>query len=190
MTKNRKEAVNYELFMKTVDAMTAEGQTPSVRVIRSLIGGSNSTLLECLRRWRSETSTLAPADDAVSEPFKQALRAEMGRVARTACQGVETQLIEEKRQAEEARSLLKETETRFEELESQYQAEQEQAAKNALSFEKQLAARDEQVAELRRQIDKLEARFKEATKLAHEMEIRAAVAESRVTDLEKSGHQK
>ena len=91
MIKNKKEALTYALFSETVDAMSADGKTLSVRAIRSLIGGSNSTLLEYLQRWRNETSILAPTDGIVSEPFKQALRAEMGRVAQTACQGVETQ---------------------------------------------------------------------------------------------------
>jgi DNA repair exonuclease SbcCD ATPase subunit len=192
MIKNRKEAVSYGVFMEAIHSISAEGQTPSVRILRSMIGGSNSTLLEYFRRWRSEMSSPSLTDDSfsteianLSESFKQSVRAAMGRATRAACQSLEDQLTEEKKQAEEARNLLEETETHLGKLEAQYQLDQEQAAQKVLCFEKQLAARDEQVAELRRQIEKLETRFQEATKLAHETEIRAAIAESRVADLKK-----
>jgi chromosome segregation ATPase len=192
MIKNKKEAVGYSTFMEAIHSVLAEGQTPSVRILNSMIGGSNSTLLEYFRRWRSEASSPSLTDDSVSaeianlsESFKHSVRAAMGRATRAACQSLEDQLTEEKKQAEEARNLLEETETYLGELEAQHQLDQEQTAQKVLSFEKQLAARDEQVAELRRQIERLEARFQEATKLAHEMEIRAAVAESRVTDSKK-----
>ena len=221
----KKEHITYPLFLQTVNQIKAEGQTPSVRLVRSRIGGSNSTLLEFLRRWQGESALASSIDETISDDLRQALLIEFGRVTKNVRENLETLLVQEKTQSNEANDLLNEAETRISELEAQIKETKEQADHAILLLEKQLSATEERVTEFQRQLDKLEGQFKESvmaleiartesakaqiqleradkttqkaeTKMeelekkiiklqesAHQAEIRAAVAEARITEL-------
>ncbi len=158
----KKEHITYPLFLQTVNQIKAEGQTPSVRLVRSRIGGSNSTLLEFLRRWQGESALASSIDETISDDLRQALLIEFGRVTKNVRENLETLLVQEKAQSNEANDLLNEAETRISELEAQIRETKEQADHAILLLEKQLSATEERVTEFQRQLDKLEGQFKES----------------------------
>ena len=158
----KKEHITYPLFLQTVNQIKAEGQTPSVRLVRSRIGGSNSTLLEFLRRWQGESALASSIDETISDDLRQALLIEFGRVTKNVRENLETLLVQEKAQSNEANDLLNEAETRISELEAQIKETKEQADHAILLLEKQLSATEERVTEFQRQLDKLEGQFKES----------------------------
>ncbi len=158
----KKETITYSIFVQAVDDIRAEGQTPSVRLVRSRIGGSNSTLLEHLRRWQSDTTLASSVDDHISDSLKQELLIEFGRVTKNVRENLEAQLLQERVQSKEANDLLSEAETRIADLEEQVREEKEKANQTILALEKQLSATQERGAELQRQVDKLEGQFKES----------------------------
>jgi chromosome segregation ATPase len=160
---NKKGPINYAAFAKAANEIKASGQTPSVRLVRSRLGGgSNSTLVEYIRHWHSENALASTVDDNISEPFKQALLAEFGRVVKNVRDHLEEQLSQERTQAKETNDLLSESEARTTELEEQLKEEKQESDKTILQLEKQLAAMEERSTELQRQIDKLEEHLKES----------------------------
>ena len=59
------------LYIETLRVMLAEGLPPSVRVLRARLGvGSNSTIVEYLRRWRSESALGETVEEGISESFE------------------------------------------------------------------------------------------------------------------------
>lgn len=194
MTK--KDQVTFASFINAANELKEEGQQPSVRLIRLKIGGSNSTLLEYLRRWHSETALAASVDHQISAPLKDALLTEFGRVTQVLREKLQAEIDQERQQNKETRDLLSETENRCAEIEAKAHADREQAAASILKLEKQLAAANERAAELQRQADKAsEKADKEIAELkekvgrlreeAHQAQIKAAIAETKVATMKK-----
>jgi chromosome segregation ATPase len=193
---NKKDQVTYASFIKAANELKEEGQQPSVRLIRLKIGGSNSTLLEYLRRWHSETALAASVDHQISAELKDALLTEFGRVTQVLREKLQAEIDQERQQNKETRDFLLETENRCIEIEAKAQADREQAAASILKLEKQLAAANERAAELQRQADKAsEKADKEIFELkekvgrlreeAHQAQIKAAIAETKVATMKK-----
>lgn len=193
---NKKDQVTYANFIKATNELKEEGQQPSVRLIRLKIGGSNSTLLEYLRRWHSETVLAASVDHQISVPLKDALLTEFGRVTQVLREKLQAEIDQERQQNKETRDLLSETENRCAEIEAKAHADREQAAASILKLEKQLAAANERATELQRQADKAsEKADKEIAELkekvgrlreeAHQAQIKAAIAETKVATMKK-----
>ena len=183
---NKKE-LTYVSFIETLRVMLAEGLPPSVRVLRARLGvGSNSTIVEYLRRWRSESALGETVEEGISESFKTALRAEFGRVAQVVRADDAVQLSQAHTQLQEVTDLLRELEARGNELEAQRQAEQAAARQMALALEKQLAARDERVSELERRLNQLSEQLTEVVAEKTAAQVAVAKAEGRVEQAEKT----
>jgi len=182
---NRREDVTYALYVNTVNDLKLRGKPTSLREVKKIIGGSHSTLLEYQRQWQADRALAATVEDDISDTFKQAILAEFGRVVQTTREKLEAQLIQERQHVKEANELLAEAEKQITDLEMQQQSEREQASEKILTLEKQLAAADERANELQKQVDKLEAKITQLQQQAHQSEIKAAVAEARVSELEK-----
>ena len=193
---NRKDQVTYSSFIKAANEIKEEGQQPSVRLIRLKVGGSNSTILDYLRRWHSETALSASVDHQLSEPLKEALLTEFGRVTQSLREKLQAEINQERQQNKEIGELLAEAETRCAEIETRANTDREQSAAAILKLEKQLAAANERAAELQRQADKaaqkadkeiadLQGKVGQLREEAHQSQIKAAVAETKVATMGK-----
>lgn len=193
---NRKNQVTYGVFVKAANELIAEGQQPSIRLVRLKIGGSNSTLLEHQQRWRSDTAQLAKVDNQISDSLKEALLTEFVRVTQSLSEKLQAEINVERQQNKEMHELLSETENRCAEIETKAQADSEHAAAAILKLEKQLSAANERAVELQRQADKAAQKTdKEIAELkekvgrlrdeAHQAQIKAAIAETKVAAMEK-----
>lgn len=194
---SKKDQVTYANFIKAANELKEEGQQPSVRLVRLKIGGSNSTLLEYLRRWHSDTALAASVDQQISDPLKDALLAEFGRVTQSLREKFQAEINQERQQNKEICELLAEAESRCAEIEAKAHSDREQAAAAILKLEKQLSAANERAAELQRQADKaaqkadkeiseLEEKVGRLREEAHQAQIKAAVAETKVAAMEKA----
>lgn len=188
-----KKELTYAAFMEALQVMLAEGQKPSVRVLRARLGGgSNSTIVEYLRRWRSESALEeSAAGHELSDSIKSSLRAEFGRVAQIIRTDESLQRAQIEAQLQETAELLKESETRYQELETQLQTEQATAQQSILSLEKQLSTREERINTLEYQIQKFSEQLKTtlieqntAHHTAAKAEGRAELAEEMILKLE------
>jgi chromosome segregation ATPase len=198
---SKKEKLNYQAVVNAINELRAGGQAPSVRLIRSKVGGSNSTLLEYLRRWQEESMLASKVDADVSEVFQQALKAEFGRVTSSVRETYEALLSEEKRHTAECQELLVETEARVADLESQLRENKDECAKAILKLERSLAAAVERSAELQRQSEKslekadnqtesLRKQISTIQEEKHKSQVQVAILETKLVALEKSGQQK
>ena len=194
---SKKEQVTYQAVVKAINELKADGHTPSVRLIRSRVGGSNSTLLEYLRRWQGEIALASTTEDNISEVFQQSLKAEFGRMTLAIREKYEAALQQEKQQNKESQELLSEAETKVADLELQARENTEKSDRAILKLEKQLAAAIERTAELQRQADKNSAKAdKQMESLQHDMtllqnekhqsEIKVAILETKLSALEKT----
>lgn len=194
---SKKDQVTYANFIKAANELKEAGQQPSVRLVRLKIGGSNSTLLEHLRRWHGETALAASVDQQISEPLKDALLAEFGRVTQSLRDKLQAEINQERQQNKEICELLAEAENRCSEIEAKAQLDREQSAVAILKLEKQLSAANERAAELQRQTDKaaqkadkeiaeLQEKVGQLREEAHQAQIKAAIAETKVAAMEKA----
>jgi ribosome-associated translation inhibitor RaiA len=194
---SKKDHVTYANFIKAANELKEEGLQPSVRLVRLKIGGSNSTLLEYLRRWHSDTALSASVDQQISDPLKDALLMEFGRVTQSLREKFQVEVNQERQQNKEVCELLAETESRCVEIEAKAHADREQAAAAILKLEKQLSAANERAAELQRQAEKatqkadkeiseLEKKVGQLREEAHQAQIKAAIAETKVAAMGKA----
>ncbi len=193
---SKKEQVTYQAVTKAINELKAEGQIPSVRLIRAKVGGSNSTLLEYLRRWQSEVALALATEDNISEGFQQALKAEFGRMTLAIREKYEAALQQERQQNKESQELLTEAETKIADMDSQARENKEKFDQTTLKLEKQLSVVTERAAELQRQIDKnLEKSDKHIDSLQqqitllqnekHQSQIEVAILETKLAAFEK-----
>lgn len=198
---SKKEQVTYQVVAKAINELQADGQTPSVRLIRSKVGGSNSTLLEYLRRWQSDTGLASAIEENISEVFQQALKAEFGRMTLAIRGRYEALLQQEKQQNKESQELLAEAETKIADLELQARDNKEKSDQAILKLEKQLAAATERTAELQRQSDKtlaksdkqIESLQEKITLLQnekHQSQVNVAILETKLSAVEKTKREK
>ena len=145
MTINKKEKVTYEEIAQAASALLAEGIDPSVRLIRDRTGGSNSTILEHYRSWKTNQLLASTVDESIPDALRHALLSEFGRIAKAAREQLEAQLRQTEKQLEEASKLLAESEERITDTEEQRKSENQAAAEKILSFEKALSAKEAQL---------------------------------------------
>lgn len=193
---SKKEPITYQVVVKAINELKAEDHAPSVRLIRSKIGGSNSMLLEHLRRWQNDIELASVVEDNISDEFQQALKAEFGRMTLAIRQKHEASLQQEKQQNKESQELLVEAETKIANLESQKHENKEKADQAILKLEKQLATLTERLTESQRQAGKsLEKADKQIESLRekiaslqnenHQSQIKVAVLETKLSAQEK-----
>jgi chromosome segregation ATPase len=194
---SKKDQVTYAAVAKAANELKAEGQQPSVRLVRLKVGGSNSTVLEHMQRWRAETTLATSVDAQISESLKNALLVEFGQVTKSLREELQAEINQERQQNKEICELMSETESRCVEIEANAHADREQAAAAILKLEKQLSAANERAAELQRQADKaaqkadkeiaeLQERVGQLQQEAHQAQIKAAVAETKVAAMGKN----
>ncbi len=184
---SKKEQVTYQVVARVANELKGQAITPTVRAIRERIGfGSNSTVLEYLRRWEADEVMAATVTEGLSDGFKQAINAEFGRLMQATREKLEAQLAKEKQHTKEANELLAEAENKISDLEARLELEKTQAAEAILRLEKQLAAANELNAELQRQNEKLELQWKESITAQEAARTEAAKAQMQVERADKA----
>lgn len=194
---SKKNQLTYQAVVKAINELKADGHTPSVRLIRTKVGGSNSTLLEYLRRWQGEAALASTTEEGISDIFLQSLKAEFGRMTLAIREKYEAALQQEKQQNKESQELLTESENRIADLETLAREHKEKTDQAILKLEKQLAAAMERTAEAQRQADKALAKAdKQIESLQqkntlvqnenHQSQIKVAVLETKLSALEKT----
>lgn len=136
MNIKRRKRITYNAFVKAIREITEEGQSPSVRTIRSRIGGSNSTLLQYLQRWEKEINQGIPFNEGTPELLKQSRLLENISVLQTDQSRLNEALIQEKELMKEFCDLLTELQDQIANLKVQYQAEVRSISRKIYYLEK------------------------------------------------------
>lgn len=152
-----KNDLTYAAFLNAVRVIQAEGLTPSVRIVRARVGGSNSTLVEYFRQWHSESEATQQIDENVSSALSDALKAEFGRIAQIVRTDSAARLAKADGEVKEISDLLKESERNLERSESQNQA----TAAHLLELEKKLAAQEARLLDSKEEIARLNDKLSE-----------------------------
>ncbi|MDP4154040.1 MAG: DNA-binding protein [Bacillota bacterium] len=152
-----KNDLTYAAFLNALQVIQAEGLTPSVRILRARVGGSNSTLVEYFRRWRGESETAKQIDENVSPALSDALKAEFGRIAQIVRADSAAQLSKAESEVREISDLLKESEYNLARSESQNQ----EMASHQLELEKKLAALEARLSYSKEEAARLTQRLSE-----------------------------
>jgi hypothetical protein len=181
----RKDNITYQTVADICDALVEVGDKPSARKIHQKAGGSLSTILTYFTRWKEQWTLANSVDADLSDPFRQAVLAEFGRVTASLKDRLETQLAEEKMQLKEAQSALADEEARSEALQEEIDSLKKAAEQQRLTLEKKLAAADarnhdheKREAAYQQQIDALREQ-------KHASELKTARAETECHELQK-----
>jgi outer membrane murein-binding lipoprotein Lpp len=170
--------INFEQVKQAAEKLQLEGQKVSVRAVQSITGGSMTTVLELLRQWQQlQQSAVFPSDmeETLSEKLRAAIGSEIFENVSRCRAAMEAQVKAAEQRAQETGDLLKDAETREEELRVTIEADK----KEITSLATQLKMTESKVGEL-------EAKVEELRKVLLEAEKRAAVAETRVEERDKS----
>ena len=74
MPSTPREPITYDAVAQICSTLTQDGNRPTVRRVQSEVGGSNTTILNHLRRWQ-DTQRAAGAQSTKDNPFTESLRA-------------------------------------------------------------------------------------------------------------------
>ena len=158
-----------------------------MRSVRAKVGGgTNTTLMEHLRRWNEEKRMAeAASGKGVSDEFIHALQAEFGRVTQQIKGRLEAELTNERDRVEEALALMVEAEKENTALREKA-AEQERLNKQSIAaLEKRNAGLEALLESEKERVAALTDQIGLAQKGQHAAEIEAAVAKERCGSLEK-----
>jgi outer membrane murein-binding lipoprotein Lpp len=170
--------INFEQVKQAADKLQSEGQKVSVRAVQSITGGSMTTVLELLHQWQQrQQSAVFPSgtEETLSEKLRAAIGSEIFENVSRCRAAMEAQVKAAEQRAQETGDLLKDAETREEELRVTIEADK----KEITSLATQLKMTESKVGEL-------ESKVEELRKVLLEAEKRAAVAETRVEERDKS----
>ena len=152
-----KNDLTYAAFLNAVQVIQAERLTPSVRIVRARVGGSNSTLVEYFRRWHSDSEATKQIDENVSSALSDALKAEFGRIAQIVRTDSAARLAKADGEVKEISDLLKESERNLERSESQ----NKEITSYGLELEKKLAAQEARLLDSKEEITRLTHKLSE-----------------------------
>ena len=152
-----KNDLTYDAFLDALQAIQAEGLTPSVRIVRARVGGSHSTLIEFFRRWRGELEAAKQIDENASPAFSNAIKAEFGRIAQIVRADSTARLAQAGNEVREISDLLRESERHLARSDSQNQ----EMAAHSLALEKKLAALEARLSDSKEEIARLTHKFSE-----------------------------
>jgi chromosome segregation ATPase len=182
---SRTDNLSYQSLSTACHELLASGEKPSVRKIRERIGGSFSTISVLLQQWQEEQSFVNKIDLDLSDPFRQAVLAEFGRVTTTLRQRFLEQLNTEKSQLKEIQSLLAECEAKNEQITEDFTLHQKTTAQNLLALEKELASAKALVNEKDKRETSLQASLDAMRDKVHAAELKVAISETRCQEIEK-----
>lgn len=179
-------AISYALVANACAELIKQGDTPTLRKLREQLGiGSFSTLQPHYHRWQDEQRLSQKADTDLSDTFRQAALAEIGRTTATLEKKMTEDLWVEKERLREVQALLLECETQMGKLKEDFSTNQKAAEQKCLKLERELtiaAALAEDNAKREKDYQcQIEALRQEAQKA----ELKSAVSETKLIELEK-----
>lgn len=127
----------------------------------------------------------AQAEGDLSEPFRQAALAEIGRATEALRQNLTQQLVAEKTQFKEAQGLLTELEAKNEQLTQQLDELQQTTEQSQLRLEKALAAANALVEDSQQRQTACQQQIEAFRNQAHAAELKVAISETRCQELLK-----
>lgn len=193
----KKLDLQYKHIAEICRNLSNTGKKPTARNIREILGyGSLSTILEHLHQWQKESALSVTVDEDLSPDIKQAILAECGRKLSAIREMLQSKIDERDTQLNETKEILKETELRVEEITADLERHKKESYDRYLYFERKVAAADEQAIirteyanevtkKTDQQIAELRENLKKLQEEKHQSDIRAAAAEARNTELEK-----
>ena len=149
-----KRTVSYEQVKHAVDKLQSEGQKVSVRSIQSMTGGSMTTVMELHRQWQQRQQTaLLPGGQGenLSEKLRTAIWSEITENVSQCRAAMEAQVKAAEQRAQETEELLRDAETREEELRGTIDSDK----KEVTSLATQLKMTETKVRELEAKIEEL-----------------------------------
>jgi len=138
-----------------------------------------------LQQWREQQTLTANIDAELSEPFRQAVLAEFGRITNALKEGLTSQIESEKGKLKETQDLLLEQEAKIEELANTLADQQKTAAQSQLEFEKSLSAAQALVEDGIKREASLQKQMDAMRQELHASEVKAAVLENRCQAFEE-----
>lgn len=176
-----KKELTPEKVFAVCDRLTRENRKVSARAVLAETGGSMSLVIEYVRQWKQQQSTLKDVEGVLSEPLKAAILAEIRNHTAALKNELQRQIADAEERARENTELLAEAEARIEELSAELQREHEERARDRQEAERNKALHEQRTATAEQRAEKAES----LRELQTEAEKRAAVAEARLEDKDR-----
>ena len=186
---SRQNNITYQEVSSFCSERLAAGERPSIRKIHQhLGGGSFLTITAFYQQWQKEQSLASKIESDISEPFRQALLAEFGRVSEKLKQRLETQLEALQAQWKEAQDIIVDYEAKIEQINADFSVYREQSEALCLKLERALSATQARFEESAKREATCMAQFEALRQQCHGSELRSATAEAKLAEIEKYNH--
>lgn len=182
----RKPQLTYEMVVQAAERLILEGRDPSSRLVRDKVGvGSPQTILDYLARWQREKALASTVTEGISDEFKQAFLAEIGRNIQTVRERYEQQLKTERSLVDDAQAIIRGQESQLETLTNELENATEQLSQCQLELKKQVAVFEERQKDYVKQLSDIKVELEKVKEERHHAQMAAAVNETRCQELQK-----
>ncbi len=184
--KSNEPAISYAAVVNACAELIKQGDKPSLRKLREQLGGGSlSTIHPHYHRWQDEQRHSQKADADLSDTFRQAVLAEIGRATATLEKNMTEDLGVEKERLREAQALLLECETKIEKLKEDSEANQKAAEQKCLKLERELTIAKALAEDNAKREKEYQHQIETLRQEAQKAELKSAVSETKLTELEK-----
>ena len=179
-------AISYAAVADACAELIKQGEKPSVIKLREHLGiGSFSTIYPHYHRWQDEQRLSQKVDTDLSETFRQAALAEIGRATATLEQKMNEELGLEKERLREAQNLLLTCETQMEKLKEDFAAVQSALEQKCLRLERELTIATALAEDNAKREKEYQHQVETLRQEAQKAELKSAVSETKLVELEK-----
>lgn len=181
----KRDSLTYAAVAEVCEQLIKAGEKPNQRKIQQRLGGSFSTILGFLTQWKTQHDFALQVDTDLSDPFRQAVLAEIGRAVTQAKTRLESQLAEAGEQLQEAQGVLAEYEEKLNTAEQKIQALEERYHQYELRYTADLSAAQTRIEEGEKREAQQHQALSELREQKHEADIRATRAETQTEALKE-----
>jgi len=179
-------AISYVAVANACVELINQGDKPSLRKLREhLGGGSLSTIHPHYHRWQDEQRLSQKTELDLSDTFRQAVLAEIGRATEVLEKKMTEDLGLEKERLAEAQALLLECETQMEKLKEDSEANQKAAEQKRLKLERELTIATALAEYNAKREKEYQQQIETLRQEAQKAELKSAVSETKLIELEK-----
>lgn len=175
----RIKEVTYQKVTEVADRLIRENRRVNTRAVQAETGGSMNTVNEYLREWRRQRSEEGGGTITLSEQLRGAIEAEIRQHTASLREELQKQTREAELREAENLELLKEAETRIEELYAELEREKEGSERAAQEAETKVALYEQRALAAEQKSRELEERLASVQREISEADKRAAAAEGR-----------
>ena len=176
--------ITYQAVAKICNQLQMVGEKPSARKIIGEIGGSFTTIIEHLKKWRAETHLSESTDITISEELQKAIFAEFAQVAALVQSSLKETIEEKRADLQETTAALTEYELKYRQQELKLDEIHRQLHNDILAFEKKLAACELTVSFLKDRDIALQKLLAVSNEKAHLAEVQTAVANTNANNFQ------